>query len=113
MVKLSELIFDQPEGRAKTLEAVPGGILDALTVELTGTGVARVLLDLAELSRELSAAVTPDTLLERWRVEDGILVLGHGSHVDEGRLGGARALVLTGHAVTGVVVHRDVKLRMV
>ena len=102
---------NQPEWRAKALETVPGGILDALAVEETGSGVARVLLDLAELSGELRAAVTPDALLERGRIEDGVLVLGDRSHVDEGRLGGAGALVLAGHAVAGVVVHRDVKLR--
>ena len=113
MVKLSELIFDQPEGRAKTLEAVPGGILDALTVELTGTGVARVLLDLAEFARKLRAAVTTDALLEGGRVEDGVLVLGDRGHVDEGSLGGAGALILAGNAVARVVVHRYVKLRRV
>ena len=81
-----------------------------MSVEEAGSGVARVLLDLAELSRELSAAVAPDALLEGGRVEDGVLVLGDRGHVDEGGPGGARALVLAGHAVAGVVVHRDVKL---
>ena len=65
----------KPERRAKALEAVPGRILDALTVKETGTGVARVLLNLAELSRELCAAVAPDPLPERGRVEHCVLVL--------------------------------------
>ena len=82
-----------------------------MSVEEAGSGVARVLLDLAELSRELSAAVAPDALLEGGRVEDGVLVLRDRGHVDEGGPGGARALVIAGQAVAGVVVHRDVKLR--
>ena len=57
--------------------------------------------------------MTTDTLLEGGRVEDGVLVLGDRSHVDEGSLGGAGTLILAGNAVTRVVVHRDVKLRRV
>ena len=57
--------------------------------------------------------MTPDALLERGRVEDGVLVLGDRGHVDEGRPGGAGTVVLAGHAVAGVVVHRDVKLKTV
>ena len=82
-----------------------------MTLEQAWVGITNIPLNLAKFSGVLIGTLASDLLLELWRIEDCVLILGHSRDGKKTSCEGASPSILTRLVLTRIVIDRDTARR--